>query len=198
MIKFSSIFGIVAGALSIFAAMFTILFGGVASMVGADSSRLVTNLGVGGIFFSILAIVFSAMLPNKPKGAGWLLIATSVLGAVLGGTLVAVFMVMTLICGVLSVIASRGLPKISESIAHLAQEPVAGVNGDTPRGLKASSLVVGVALVIVLVIALMAVAGKSSSTTSSTGSNKTAIELLVEAPASDIKPTGVLADNVKS
>lgn len=63
----------------------------------------VTGLGWGGVAFSFLVIVFAAVaISAKGKIPGALLIISSVFGALLGGTLVAVFMVLALIGGILA------------------------------------------------------------------------------------------------
>lgn len=104
MYKAGGIIGIIAGVLGVGAALVTLLFGGVGAAFNADGAQTVVGLGWGGVVFSFLAIVFGAVVFAKPKGAGIGLVIVSILGAILGGTLVAVFMVLALIGGVLAII----------------------------------------------------------------------------------------------
>ena len=65
-------------------------------------------LGWGGVASSFAVIVLGAVsLSAKSRVAAILLIACAVLGAILGGTLVAVFMVLALVGGILAVIGTK-------------------------------------------------------------------------------------------
>lgn len=103
--KAGGIIGIVAGVLGILAALFTLLVGGLGSAFEAKDAGTVVGLGWGGIVFSLLAIVFGAVGLGKPKAGGTGLILGSLAGIVMGGTLVAIFMALSLIGGILAAVA---------------------------------------------------------------------------------------------
>ena len=152
MYKAGGIIGIIAGVLGVGAALVTLLFGGVGAAFNADGAQTVVGLGWGGVVFSFLAIVFGAVVFAKPKGAGIGLVIVSILGAILGGTLVAVFMVLALIGGVLAIIGS-----------HQASQPVAYApniasdippNG-APQGAPSRKSTKTVALAVLVAIGLV-------------------------------------------
>jgi hypothetical protein len=115
--KAGGIIAIIAGIFGIFAAGATLLMGGVAAAVEAEGGNTVIGLGWGGVVFSFLAIVFGAIaMGAKTKKPGVLLIISSIAGAILGGTLVAIFMVLSLIGGILATIGTKPEPKYLASI----------------------------------------------------------------------------------
>lgn len=106
--KAGGIIAIIAGIFGIFAAMATLVVGGIGAAVDAQGGTTVVGLGWGGVFFSFMVIVFGAIaIGAKTKTTGYVLIASSILGAILGGTLVAVFMVLALIGGILATIGVK-------------------------------------------------------------------------------------------
>lgn len=115
--KAGGIIAIIAGIFGIFAAGATLLMGGVAAAVEAEGGNTVIGLGWGGVLFSFLVIVFGAVaMGAKTKKPGVLLIISSIAGAILGGTLVAIFMVLSLIGGILATIGAKPEPKYLASI----------------------------------------------------------------------------------
>jgi hypothetical protein len=106
--KAGGIVAIIAGIFGIFAAGFTLFIGGVGKAVESEGASTVVGLGWGGVLFSFLVIVFGAVaLNSQSKVPGILLILSSLAGAILGGTFVAVFMVLSLIGGVLALFGSK-------------------------------------------------------------------------------------------
>lgn len=106
--KAGGVIAIIAGVFGVVAAGVTLLVGGVASAVEAEGSGTVVGLGWGGVFFSFATIVLGAIaLGTRGRVPGILLIVSALLGAVLGGTLVAVFMVLALVGGILAVVGTR-------------------------------------------------------------------------------------------
>jgi hypothetical protein len=113
------VIALVAGIFSIIAAGITLIMGGVGSAVNADSANTVVGLGWGGIAFSFITIVLAAIaLGVRSRIPGILLVISSIAGAVLGGTLVAVFMVLSLIGGIL-VIIGGGKKKLTPPVTPL-------------------------------------------------------------------------------
>ncbi len=103
--KAGGIVALIAGIFSIIAAIVTLLIGGVGSAVNASGASTVVGLGWGGVIFSFTTIVFAAVaLGAQSRIPGILLILNSIAGAILGGTLVAVFMALALIGGILATI----------------------------------------------------------------------------------------------
>ncbi|NDP63513.1 tetratricopeptide repeat protein [Polaromonas sp.] len=106
--KAGGIIGIISGVFGFIAAIFTLLIGGVGSAFKAQAAGTIVGLGWGGVFFSFLAIVFGAVAFARPKLAGIGLICTSIMGAILGGTMVAVCMALAFLGGILAIL---GAPK---------------------------------------------------------------------------------------
>jgi len=113
--KAGGIIGLVAGVFGVIAAVFTLFVGGVCGALEAEGAGTVIGLGWGGLAFSFLAIVFGAVaIWTKSMVPGILLILCAVAGAILGGTIVAITMILALIGGILAVVGAR-----SESKARL-------------------------------------------------------------------------------
>jgi len=108
MIKAGGIIALIAGIFGVIAAIATLLIGGVGSALDGEGADTVIGLGWGGVIFSFLVIIFGVVSLNaKSKTPGILLIISAVAGAVLGGTLVAIFMVLALVGGILVVVGKK-------------------------------------------------------------------------------------------
>ncbi len=106
--KAGGIIAIIAGVFGVISAGVTLFVGGVGAAMKADESSTVVGLGWGGVIFSFATIVLGAVaLSARGRVPGILLIVCAVLGAVLGGTLVAVFMVLALVGGILAVAGTK-------------------------------------------------------------------------------------------
>ena len=106
------IIGLVAGVFSVFAAIATLCFGGFATAVEVEGAKTVVGLGWGGVLFSFLCIVFSAVsLGSQSKVPGALLTLSAIAGAILGGTLVAVFMALAFLGGLLATVGTKTKPQ---------------------------------------------------------------------------------------
>ncbi|EJF89417.1 hypothetical protein MEG_01888 [Bartonella tamiae Th307] len=102
------IIGIIAGIFGFLAAITTLFIGGIGSASEAEGADMVIGLGWGGILFSFLCIIFAAVaIAAKGKVPGILLILSSLLGAFLGGTLVAICMVLALIGGIMALFGNK-------------------------------------------------------------------------------------------
>ena len=103
--KAGGIITIIAGIFAVFAAGFTLFVGGVGRAFNAEDAGTVVGLGWGGVAFSFLTIVLGAVaMGAKSKIPGVLVIVCAIGGAILGGTIVAVFMALALIGGILVVV----------------------------------------------------------------------------------------------
>ena len=106
--KAGGIVAIIAGVFAVFAAGFTLFTGGVATAFDAAGADTVVMLGWGGVLFSFLTIVLGAiMLAVEGRIAAVLMILCALAGAILGGTFVAVFMVLVFIGGVLGLFEKK-------------------------------------------------------------------------------------------
>lgn len=122
--KAGGIISIIAGVFGIFAAIFTLFFGGLAGALKADGAGTVVGLGWGGLLASFLVIIFGAVALAKPKGAGIALIVCSIAGMVGGGTFVAVCLALSLIGGILCVVGAKSVP-VASAAAHAMDVPIA-------------------------------------------------------------------------
>lgn len=114
--KAGGIIALIAGIFRILAAGITLLAGGFSSAVGAEEGATVIGLGWGGVFFPFLVIVFGAVtMGAKNKIPGVLLLASSVLGVIFGGTLVAIFMVLAAVGGIVALLGSRKQNDLAEA-----------------------------------------------------------------------------------
>src|SRR6266540_406394 len=106
--KAGGIIALIAGVFGILAAIITLFIGGAGAAFEAEGAGTVVSLGWGGIVFSFLTIIFGAVaIGANSRVPGILLIVCAILGAILGGTLVAVFMVLALVGGVLATIGAK-------------------------------------------------------------------------------------------
>jgi len=106
--KAGGIIALIAGIFGIFAAIATLFVGGMGAAFEAEGADTVVGLGWGGVVFSFLVIILGAVcMGAKSKIPGVLLIIASIFGAVLGGTLVALFMVLALIGGILALFGEK-------------------------------------------------------------------------------------------
>jgi uncharacterized protein YecT (DUF1311 family) len=123
--KAGGIIALVAGIFATLAAIVTLSVGGLGSAFQAEGAETVIWLGVGGVFFSFLTIILGAVaIGAKSRNPGMLLILSSIAGATLGGTFVAVFMVLALIGGVLASTGNSN-SNSAQSIEKLTSSTVA-------------------------------------------------------------------------
>ncbi|MCY4641425.1 MAG: hypothetical protein OXC41_01795 [Gammaproteobacteria bacterium] len=106
--KAGGIIALIAGVFAVFAAGFTLFVGGIGSAFNAEDAGTIVGLGWGGVAFSFLAIVLGAVaLGTERKIMGILIVVCAIGGAILGGTLVAIFMALALVGGILIIAAPR-------------------------------------------------------------------------------------------
>ncbi len=87
----------------------TLFIGGVLSAVELKGASIVIGLGWEGVAFSFLTIILGAVaIGAKSRWPGILLIVSALAGVILGGTLVAVFMVLAAVGGILAVVKAGG------------------------------------------------------------------------------------------
>lgn len=110
MIKTGGILAIIAGVLGLLAGFVTLFLGGLGSAFSASGFGDVVSLGWGGILFSLLVVIYGSIAISKPKPGATGIILSAILGIALGGTLVAILMILALVGGIMTAI---GKPKES-------------------------------------------------------------------------------------
>lgn len=106
--KAGGIIAIIAGVLGVFAAGATLLIGGISVATQTENGSTVVALGWGGVLFSFACIVLGAVALNtRSRWPGALLILSAAAGAILGGTLVAVFMALAFVGGLLALFVKK-------------------------------------------------------------------------------------------
>lgn len=101
MIKAGGILAIIAGLLGLLAGVVTLFMGGLGTAFAAGGASMVVGMGWGGILFSLLVVVYGAIAFAAPRAGATGLAFSAIAGMVLGGTLVAVLMVLALIAAVM-------------------------------------------------------------------------------------------------
>jgi hypothetical protein len=105
--KAGGIIALIAGIFGIFAAGITLLIGGIGSAAQANGASQIVGLGWGGVAFSFAVIVLAAIaMSSNSRVPGMLLVLAAIAGAILGGTLVAVFMLLAFVGGILAAIGN--------------------------------------------------------------------------------------------
>jgi len=168
--KAGGIISIIAGIFGIIAAVVTLFFGGLGSALNTENASSVVGLGWGGVLFSFLVIIFGAVAFAKPKPAGIALVICSIAGAILGGTFVAVCMVLSLVGGILAIFGGKKAP------------PQATPSTDSPPSKKSSvRWILGGVVVVIVVVVLVGVIGKGGNNAGNTSATSSA-------PASIVLP----------
>lgn len=140
--KSGGIVALIAGLLGFIAAVFTIVVGGIGSNFNADAGDTIIGLGWSGILICFLIIVLGAIAMNaKTFIPGILIIVSSIFGAIYGGTLVAVLMILALVGGVLACMSNGNAEIVEASI----EEPKS----------KTDSLIVVVALAGLILMGIL-------------------------------------------
>lgn len=172
----AGILAIIAGLIGLVSAVMTLFVGGLGGAVGADGANTVVGLGWGGVLFSFLVLIAGAMAFKGSKKTFIFMMLSSIGGAILGGTLVAICMVLSLVAGVLGYIGSKGDVVVSE----MKNKSVESTSGSKKKWIIAGAVVV----LLVIVGAL----GKNS------GPKEDPLEALAKSPAdSSLQASGELA-----
>lgn len=146
--KAGGILGIIGGVFGVFAALVTLFIGGVGGAFQASGSGTVIGLGWGGLAFAFLAIIFGAVsLGARSRTAGVLLTLSALGGAMLGGTLVAVCMVLALVGGILASLGAKPAPRAGATLDRTGvATPPRGKWGRVLGGIAVAGVFVMVAI----------------------------------------------------
>ena len=122
MARAGGIVALIAGVLAVAAAAVTLLIGGCGAALESDGAETVVLLGWGGLLAAFGCIVLGAVAAATPsRWPGVLLVFCALFGAIFGGTLVAIVMVLALVGGVLAAVGRRpSTESTSASPAHIA------------------------------------------------------------------------------
>jgi len=116
---------LIGGIFGVIAALVTILIGGAGAVFEVSNANTVIGLGFGGILFSFLTIILGAVaMKVKSKTTGTLIIVSAILGMILGGTFVAIFMILPLIGGILVVTEAKKEDKLNLEAGVISQKKV--------------------------------------------------------------------------
>lgn len=180
--KSGGIIAIIAGVLGVIAAFITLFVGGLGSAFNAENGQTVVGLGWLGILASILVIVFGATaLSATKKTSSVLLILTSIFGAIFGGMIVAIFMALSLIGGLLAFFGTNTQIQTAQNVVPDGQS-LALQNG------KKSNKAVYIILGIISFILILGFIGSNSNSTQKLDEYE---ELETQA-SSSIQPDGEL------
>lgn len=181
--KAGGIVGLIAGIFGIIAGFATLFMGGIAGAFDASGSETVVGLGWGGVGFSFLVIIFGAIsMSAKTRIAPSLLIASSLGGIVLGGTLVAIVLALGLIGGLLAIFGSYPKAGLEASFYKEAT---------TTKPSNTKPVVVG-GIILLLLVGIFAYVNNMSTSESVEAVENQQILDLEKAESSELKPYGEL------
>jgi hypothetical protein len=114
--KSGGIIALIGGIFGTLAAIVTLFFGGLGAALEADGGTTVIAMGwIGGLAAFLSIIIGAVAMGSKGKVPGILLIICAVLGAIFGGTIVAICMILTLAGGVMALFGNKNTPATKES-----------------------------------------------------------------------------------
>ena len=123
--KAGGIIALIAGIFGFIAAIITLLSGGLVAGLesisdsGNSASTEIGTFGMLGIVFSFLTIIFGAIAVGaKSRISGYILIICAIGGAITGGTLVAICMLLALAGGIVVTIGVRGDKNESDELSE--------------------------------------------------------------------------------
>lgn len=100
-----AIIALIAGLLGIFTAFITLTIGGIGSAFGGAGADTIIGFGWAGIFLTLFLIVFAVVaIYSSSKLPSIAIIILSLVSSIAAGTFVAIFMLLSLIGGILALI----------------------------------------------------------------------------------------------
>lgn len=100
--KAGGIIGLIGGIFAVFAALFTLFLGGAGAVFQAQGAQAIVAFGWYGLVSAFLVIVFGAVSIGKSNVGAFGLLLMSAVGAVLGGTAVAICLALSFLGGLLA------------------------------------------------------------------------------------------------
>lgn len=116
----ASVGGTIAGIITVFlgaagsvAGHYTLRQGNAIGATAVGQGQMIMGLGLIGILASFVALVLGiVVLCSKSQAAAWILLVCSILGMFLGGTLVAFFMVLSVLGAIFALVGGRKVSTI--------------------------------------------------------------------------------------
>jgi uncharacterized protein YecT (DUF1311 family) len=105
--KAGGIIGLISGIFAVIAAFVTLAAGGIGTALQADKAHTIVSFGWYGLAVAFLVIVAGAVALFKPSVGAFGLLLLSLVGAIVGGTAVAICLVLALLGGVLAASGSK-------------------------------------------------------------------------------------------
>lgn len=105
--KAGGIIGLISGIFAVMAAIFTLMVGGVGAAFEAKNAGTIVGFGWYGLATAFLVIVFGAVAIAKPSVGAFGLFVLSLVGAVIGGTAVAICLALAFLGGLLAAIGTK-------------------------------------------------------------------------------------------
>jgi uncharacterized protein YecT (DUF1311 family) len=180
--KAGGIIGLISGIFGIIAGFVTLFMGGLGGAFNALGSETIVGLGWGGIGFSFLVIIFGAVsMSAKTRVPPTLLILSSIAGMILGGTLVAIVLLLGLLGGVLALFGGYQKGNESNSIQ----------NSSSAEKSKRGKLFLIGGIAVLGVIAAIGLSKNGNSDSAKNAANQQILDL-ENSTASDLQPYGEL------
>jgi len=101
------VLGLIGGLCGFFGAIIALIIGGIAGLLGAAGASLISNLAYIAIVFSGLGIVGSALVRDKPKLGGTLMIISAIGGVVSISFYYSLSFILLLTAGLMGVIKKK-------------------------------------------------------------------------------------------
>jgi hypothetical protein len=213
--KAGGIVSLIAGIFGFLAAVFTLFMGG---LVGAgdaafgshgSQAQSIFGFGLWGLFFSFMVIILGAIaIGSKNRKIGIAIVVLSLFGIVLGGTPVAICLMLSVIGGILCIVGNKNnnvaLPP-AQIAAAISQDQNASL--PTPNqslanmGKKRISkwVLIGLPVFIAFIVMCIVLGKKHTSAdgvlahTSTNTEDTSPLVMLIKATPSDVRPDGDIA-----
>lgn len=105
--KAGGIIGLISGIFAVIAALITLAAGGIGAAFQADKAHTIVSFGWYGLAVAFLVIVAGAVAIFKPSVGAFGLLLLSLVGAIAGGTAVAICLALALLGGLLAASGSK-------------------------------------------------------------------------------------------
>ncbi len=115
--KAGAIIALIAGLLGIFTAFITLTIGGIGSAFGGADADTIISFGWAGVFLTLFLIVFAVVaIYSNSKFPSIAIIVLSLVTSIAAGTFVAIFMLLSLMGGILALIGVSKEKKVREVV----------------------------------------------------------------------------------
>lgn len=98
------VLGLIGGIFGFFGALIALMLGGIGSVLGGKGASTVIGLGWLAILFSMIGIVGAALVKNKTKLGGWMMIISAIGGVISVSFAYALSFILLILAGLMAVI----------------------------------------------------------------------------------------------